>query len=83
MRLARLAQFDPDSDVRAAAAQALGKIGTAEAIDALIETLHDRHASVAHAAARALPRLTSQPFSLRHETWHEYWAENRSRYKRK
>jgi len=49
---ARLA--DPSSDVREAAAQSLGRIGTSEAIDALVRTLQEPGGDLAVPVLRAL-----------------------------
>ena len=48
---------DPDPDVRAAAAEALGKIGDVRAVDALQEILSEGHPATAPAAARALAAI--------------------------
>ncbi len=81
-RLARTVRFDPDPDVRAAAATALGRIATSPAVQALIETLLDRDASVRYAAARALHEATGRPFSLRYGVWKEYWSRHKGDFPR-
>jgi len=48
---------DPDPDVRAAAAEALGEIGDVRAVDALQEILSEGHPATAPAAARALAAI--------------------------
>ena len=53
--LARL--DDPDQEVREEAARALGRIGAADAVEALIRRLTDPHSSIRPQAARALGRI--------------------------
>ncbi|MBA2955424.1 hypothetical protein GON03_13890 [Nocardioides sp. MAH-18] len=51
---------DMSADVRAAAADALGRLGASAGRDALIQLLHDRVAFVRAAAARALGQIGGQ-----------------------
>jgi HEAT repeat protein len=52
---------DPHSDVRAAAAKGLGKVGNAETIIKLQSKLTDEHAAVRYMAAASLIRLSDKP----------------------
>ena len=61
-RTDRLVTFLADHDsyrVRAQAAQSLGRVGDARAVDALVSALGDDHAAVRAAAALALGRIGS------------------------
>ncbi len=48
---------DPDVEVREEAARALGRIGSAEAVEPLIRHLRDGHSTIRPYAARALGRI--------------------------
>ena len=48
---------DPDAEVREEAAKALGRIGSADAVDALLRHLTDPFSAIRPAAARALGRI--------------------------
>jgi len=67
--LASTARQDAYADVRIAACQSLGKLGTPDAIHTLIEALRDHNMSVRHAAARGLASATGEPFDIRYEKW--------------
>jgi len=48
---------DPDQEVREEAARALGRIGSGEAVDALVAQLRDPHSTIRPQAARALGQI--------------------------
>ena len=58
--LERTLRMHADPDVRTAAAQALGALRAADAVDALISALTDKDVLVAFAAERSLWRITGQ-----------------------
>jgi HEAT repeat protein len=59
--LIRILHHDPLSEVRWAAALALGEIGSPEAIPALVRALRDDNRYIRHGAAQALSKLDWRP----------------------
>ena len=51
---------DSDSDVRAAAAEALGELGDPQAVPPLIEALGDRSENIRHAARQAIQQIQTK-----------------------
>jgi HEAT repeat protein len=66
---------DENSDVRQAAAKALGKIGDPRAVEPLIAALKDYYSGVRYAAADALGRLGWEPAQDEMAGW--YWMAKR------
>ena len=62
--VARIELLNPDTAIRRIAAEILGHISAPQAVDALIEALHDSDAQVRVAALRALARAKAAPALL-------------------
>jgi HEAT repeat protein len=75
-----------DSNARGSAALALGEIGGAEAINALVKALRDSDFVVSANAVLALEKITKQTFGPQPITeevikkWEEWWQENKEKF---
>lgn len=66
---------EPNTDVRAEAANALGQYADRRVIDKLIEALNDRQLRVTHSALASLRTLTGQDFGLDRKAWADWVRE--------
>ncbi|MEM9373293.1 MAG: HEAT repeat domain-containing protein, partial [Planctomycetota bacterium] len=66
---------EPEADVRAAVAEALGQYPEARVVDGLIAALADRRLAVNHAVRGSLRTLTGQDFGVDRAAWLG-WAAN-------
>jgi len=64
--------IEPEPDIRAEAAHALGQYADPTVVQVLIATLADRHLRVARNARKALKTLTGQDFGLDRSEWSQW-----------
>lgn len=75
--LIRTARDDTDTDVRMAAAHALGQYPQPRVVDALIGALNDREFSVVNAAHESLITLTGEDLGIDSRDWLDWQREHR------
>ncbi|MFC1524912.1 HEAT repeat domain-containing protein [Planctomycetota bacterium] len=67
--------------VRVSAADALGEIGSKEAIDPLLKRMEKEYGRVREDIARALKKLTGIDYKLDLIKWQTWWSQNRDHFK--